>query len=141
MNKKTMIISILLCIFLQSTVLAMHITSPFGSRIHPITGTSSFHNGIDIAADEGTPIPALWAGQVTYAAWYDGFGNTVILSHSEGSYTLYGHCSRLLVNAGENVEQGQNIALVGSTGNSTGPHLHLSLIRNREYVDPMIIWQ
>lgn len=103
-------------------------------------GGEKFHNGIDIAADEGAPIPAVWQGQVVYASWYEGFGNTVILGHGNGYYTLYGHCSQLLVTSGEEVGQGQIIALVGSTGLSTGPHLHLSLVKNNEYINPMLIW-
>jgi murein DD-endopeptidase MepM/ murein hydrolase activator NlpD len=126
---------------LQMPVVAMTITSSFGWRTHPITGESSFHNGIDIAADEGTPIPAVWAGQVVYADWYTGFGNTVIIDHGSNTYTLYGHCSQLLVSPGDRVEQGGIIALVGTTGMSTGPHLHLSLIRNNQYIDPLVIWQ
>lgn len=134
------ILSVLICLSISSQAYAMTITSPFGWREHPITGEEKFHNGIDIAAEEGAPIPAVWQGQVTYASWYEGFGNTVILYHGGGYYTLYGHCSQLLVNVGEEVGQGQIIALVGSTGISTGPHLHLSLVVNQEYIDPMLIW-
>jgi murein DD-endopeptidase MepM/ murein hydrolase activator NlpD len=135
------IMSCFLLLLLPSTAFAMTVTSPFGWREHPILGGGRFHNGIDIAGDEGASIPAIWAGQVVYADWYEGFGNTVILYHGGTVYTLYGHCSSLLVNVGETAEQGKVIALVGSTGMSTGPHLHLSLIQNQEYIDPMAIWQ
>lgn len=122
------------------TVYAFIVTSPLGWREHPITHEWTFHNGIDIAADTGDGIPALWDGQVVYAGWYDGYGNTVILSHGNTLYTLYGHCSQLYVTVGEAVEAGQIIAAVGSTGLSTGPHLHLSVWQNDQYIDPITLW-
>ena len=132
----------MILVLIQEPVSAFYISSPFGPRTHPISGDEdSFHNGIDIPADYNTPIPAVFDGQVIYADTFNGFGNTVVLSHGDETYTLYGHCSRLLVRYGDTVTQGTVIALVGSTGNSTGPHLHLSLIQNGEYIDPMTIWQ
>lgn len=131
----------MLCFSAFSKAQAGEITSPFGWRTHPITGEWKFHSGIDIGADYGAPIPAVWAGQVIFAQEYSGYGYTVILDHGNSTYTLYGHCQSLYVAAGQAVSQGQVIAAVGSSGNATGPHLHLELIRNNQYVDPITIWQ
>lgn len=111
------------------------VSDAFGYRNHPITGRISFHSGLDIAANHGDEIRAARAGVVTYAGWMGGYGRTVILDHPDGSRTLYAHASRVLVKEGETVPQGKVIALVGSTGNSTGPHLHFELIVGRP-VDP-----
>lgn len=113
------------------------ITSGFGYRIHPITNTRRFHSGTDFAADYDTPVLASNYGKVVYAGWLSGFGNTVVLSHAEGVYTLYGHNNKLNVQEGEIVQQGDVIALVGSTGDSTGPHCHFSMWINDELVDPV----
>ena len=113
------------------------ITSNFGYRIHPIFGTEKYHSGTDIGVDYGTPIKASNYGLVIYSGWYGGFGNTVILSHAEGVYTLYGHNSELKVNEGDIVRQGQVVALAGSTGYSTGPHCHFSMWINNSLVDPL----
>ena len=113
------------------------ITSPFGYRTHPIWGGTRFHSGVDIGVDTGTPIHATNYGLVVFSGWYNGFGETVILSHAEGVYSLYGHNSKLLVEKGEMVSQGQTIALSGSTGNSTGPHCHFSLWNENALVDPL----
>lgn len=117
------------------------ITSPFGWRVHPMTGEWSFHSGVDLGMDYGSGIPAIWAGEVVFAGRYGGYGNAVILFHGGTIYTLYGHCDTLFVTKGMRVEQGQVIATVGSTGNSTGPHLHLELWRDGQYIDPITIWQ
>ncbi len=104
------------------------ITSLFGWRIHPITGDRRFHNGIDFGAPMGTPVLAAYAGQVAIADWLGGYGLTVVLDHAQGTAeTLYAHLSELFVKEGEEVKQGDVIGLVGSTGNSTGPHLHFEL--------------
>lgn len=113
------------------------ITSQFGYRIHPIYGDKRFHSGTDLGVDYGTPVRASNWGKVIYSGWYSGFGNTVIITHADGVYTLYGHNESLLVNEGELVERGQIIARAGSTGNSTGPHCHFSMWMNNELVDPM----
>lgn len=113
------------------------ITSGFGYRIHPISNTRRFHSGTDFAADYNTPVLASNYGKVVYAGWLSGFGNTVVLSHAEGVYTLYGHNNKLNVQEGEIVQQGDVIALVGSTGASTGPHCHFSMWINDELVDPV----
>lgn len=112
------------------------LTSDFGYRIHPITGAGRFHSGLDLAVDEGTPIKAADNGTVIYANWYGGYGNCVIIEHGGGFSTLYGHCSKLLVNEGARVRQGQTVALVGSTGMSTGPHCHFEVRKDGTPVDP-----
>jgi len=101
------------------------ISSIFGWRIHPISGEQRFHTGTDLAASLGTPVVAAYAGQVALADWLGGYGLTVVMDHNKGSQqTLYGHLSELFVKPGEWVKQGTEIGRVGSTGNSTGPHLH-----------------
>ncbi|MBD2175903.1 peptidoglycan DD-metalloendopeptidase family protein [Pseudanabaena sp. FACHB-1998] len=112
------------------------VTSNFGWRVHPILGTERFHSGIDFGADYGSLIYASAQGRVIYADWYGGYGNAVIVDHGNGMTTLYGHCSELYVKDGDVVERGQPIAAVGSTGFSTGPHLHFELRANGEPIDP-----
>lgn len=117
------------------------ISSTFGSRIDPITGKAANHKGVDLAAPAGTPIYAGDGGTVIYAQFatfpYSGYGNLVIIKHSSSTVTMYGHCSKLLVTAGQSVQKGQKIALVGSTGNSTGNHCHFEVRVNSQSVDPM----
>ena len=114
------------------------VSSGFGYRIHPISGTRRFHAGIDIPAPFGTPVLAVASGVVTRAAYNrGGWGNFVVIDHQNGYSTLYAHNSRNLVRAGDRVRQGDTIALVGSTGSSTGPHIHLEIHRNGRQVDPM----
>jgi murein DD-endopeptidase MepM/ murein hydrolase activator NlpD len=105
------------------------ITSPFGWRVHPIFRTRNFHSGIDIGAPSGRNIVASDGGTVLWADWLGGYGKTVIISHGNFS-TLYAHASALLVEDGDKVTQGQVIARIGSTGHSTGPHLHFE-VRNQ----------
>jgi murein DD-endopeptidase MepM/ murein hydrolase activator NlpD len=112
------------------------ITSPFGYRNHPIFGRSILHSGIDIGVDEGTPVHAADGGVVVEADWIGGYGNAVIIDHGNGLSTLYGHNSSLAVSAGQTVSQGQVIAYAGSTGNSTGPHVHFEVRANGDPVDP-----
>ena len=112
------------------------VTSNFGWRVHPILGTERFHAGIDFGADYGSLIYASARGRVIYADWYGGYGNSVIIDHGNGMTTLYAHCSELYVKDGDVVERGQPIAAVGSTGFSTGPHLHFELRANGEPIDP-----
>ncbi|NOZ92589.1 MAG: peptidoglycan DD-metalloendopeptidase family protein [Dictyoglomi bacterium] len=117
------------------------LTAKFGWRIHPIYHTKMFHYGIDIAAPFGTPIKAAASGIVAYAGWFGGYGYTVILAHPNGFYTLYAHLSKYIVREGQKVYQGQVIAYEGSTGWSTGPHLHFAIYRKiggkKEFVDPL----
>ena len=112
------------------------ITSEFGWRTHPIFGTARFHSGLDIGGDYGMPIYASASGTVIYAGWISGYGNAVIIDHGGGVTTLYGHNDSLNVSEGENVAQGQVIAMCGSTGNSTGPHCHFEVRENGEPVSP-----
>lgn len=107
------------------------ITSRFGTR------SSGMHKGLDIAAPKGTAIYAAAGGTVTYSGWSNsGYGYCIIISHGNGIDTLYGHCSQLYVSVGQSVAQGEMIAAVGSTGNSTGPHLHLEIRVNGTRVNP-----
>jgi murein DD-endopeptidase MepM/ murein hydrolase activator NlpD len=101
------------------------VTSTYGQRVDPITGKNAFHSGVDIAAAHGTDIRAISGGVVLYAGVLGGYGRLVSVRHQGGITTHYGHCESLLVRVGEKVRAGQKIALVGSTGRVTGPHLHL----------------
>jgi murein DD-endopeptidase MepM/ murein hydrolase activator NlpD len=115
------------------------ISSGFGWRVHPITGERRLHKGVDFAAPTGTPIFASADGVVTESGWTDdGYGNIVELRHSDGTLTLYAHTNRVYVSKGQVISQGQAIAEVGSTGRSTGPHLHFEIQPDgRTAVDPM----
>lgn len=113
------------------------ITSPFGYRVHPIFGTMRFHTGVDIGAYYGSPVLASDSGVVIDSGWMGGYGNCIIVDHGGGYSTLYAHCSELYVSYGQSVARGQQIAAVGSTGNSTGPHLHFEVRINGEPVDPL----
>ncbi len=112
------------------------ITSHFGKRSAPTAGASTYHKGTDIAAPEGTAIYAVASGTVTTATYSSSAGNYVMINHGNGVYTAYMHASKLHCEVGDTVSQGDTIAEVGSTGVSTGPHLHISVIINGEYVDP-----
>ena len=116
------------------------ITSPFGSRVDPVTGAiGAFHEGIDIADDYGSQIVATAAGVVTFAGYTSGgYGNLVEIDHGNGFVPRYGHNSAVLVTVGMSVKQGQTIALMGSTGKSTGAHVHYEVRLNNTPVDPMI---
>jgi len=113
------------------------VTSDYGPRNTGIEGASTFHNGIDLAASYGTPIYASAAGQVSFSGSSGGYGLLVKIKHDGGVETRYGHCSTLLVSSGEYVEKGQVIALVGSTGTSSGNHVHFEVRINGEPVDPL----
>ncbi len=111
-------------------------TSGFGYRYHPILHRRKLHTGVDFGVKTGTPIRAAAGGTVLLASYSRGYGNCVIIDHGGGTTTLYGHCSALLVSEGQSVKQGQTIARVGSTGMSTGPHLHFEVRRNGTPVRP-----
>lgn len=113
------------------------ITSGFGNRYHPILHRNKRHTGVDFGVPHGTPIHAAGTGVVIMAGYYKGYGNTVILDHGKGVTTLYGHCSALLVSEGKVVKVGEVIARVGSTGMSTGPHLHWEVRHNGTPVNPL----
>ena len=118
------------------TVGPNRITSRYGPRTNPITRRSETHSGIDIGAPAGTPIVAAEAGTVILSGWNGGFGQTVIIYHGNGVSTLYAHNSRNLVTVGQRVARGERIALVGSTGMSTGPHLHFEVRINGAHTNP-----
>lgn len=113
------------------------ITSPYGYRTHPIWGTTIYHSGIDIGVDEGTPVHAADGGTVVWSGWMGGYGYAVVIDHGNGMSTLYGHNSELAVSEGQDVSKGQVIAYAGSTGNSTGPHVHFEVRISGDPVDPM----
>lgn len=114
------------------------ITSGFGYRTHPIDGEWKEHEGIDIMADEGTPIKAFAAGTVDFVGESPAYGRYLQLKHDKGVTSFYAHCSELLVKKGQRVSKGEMVAKVGSTGNSTGPHLHLELKKDGVRVDPAL---
>ena len=113
------------------------ITSPFGTRIHPIFKTNKTHHGVDIAGNMGSPVLAAKDGKVIIAGWQGGYGNAIIIDHGGGITTVYAHCSKLIAKVGQNVKQGEVIAKVGSTGYSTGPHLHFEVRNNGKVVNPL----
>jgi murein DD-endopeptidase MepM/ murein hydrolase activator NlpD len=111
-------------------------SSGFGYRIHPLLGEVKFHYGTDFAAWSGTDILAFAAGTVLAAGESDSYGKYIMIDHGDGYETLYAHCSQLNVSAGESVQAGQKIALVGATGQATGPHLHFELLHDNVYLNP-----
>ena len=113
-----------------------YISSEFGYRVHPIYGRTIFHSGLDMAAPGGSPILAAADGVVVAATYESSMGNYVMINHGDGLYTIYMHASALYVSSGQEVSAGDQIAAVGSTGNSTGPHLHFSVRLNGSYVSP-----
>lgn len=114
-----------------------YVSCAYGYRIHPITGNYSFHSGVDLAAAAGTPIYAAKSGTVTAATYTYVYGYYVTINHGDGYATLYGHMTNFIVSAGEYVSQGQVIGYVGSTGWSTGAHLHFTIYYNGATVNPM----
>ncbi|WP_294428769.1 peptidoglycan DD-metalloendopeptidase family protein [uncultured Treponema sp.] len=124
-------------LFVYPITAAWRLTSRFGPRKDPFTGVASNHTGIDMACPTGTPIRAAMSGKVVYVGWSNIFGNYVIISHGNGYQSLYGHMSKTLVKKGQGVDQNTRIGLVGSTGYSTGPHLHFTVYKNGNLVDPL----
>lgn len=113
------------------------ITSEYGWRVHPVFGTQRYHSGIDIGADYGDSVRAADSGVVVYSDWMGGYGKAVIVDHGNGISTLYGHNSELLVSEGQQVRKGEILSRVGSTGYSTGPHLHFEVRQDGSPVSPM----
>ncbi len=113
------------------------ITSYCGWRTHPVFGTTRYHSGLDIAVDSGTPVHACDSGTVVYSGWMGGYGYAVMINHGNGLVSIYGHNSSLDVSEGESVSKGQVISRAGSTGWSTGPHVHFEVRLHGEVVDPL----
>lgn len=111
-------------------------TSAFGTRIDPFTKRRAFHSGVDFPAPTGTPIYASAGGRIIYAGWRRAYGNTVEIDHGDGLVTRYAHASKVLVKKGQVVMPGEKIAKVGSTGRSTGAHLHFEILRDGRFVNP-----
>ena len=114
------------------------ITSPFGYRTDPIDGKRRFHAGIDLRAKIGTPIKSVMSGEVIYSGWKKGYGNIIVIRHKNGIETKYAHNSKLLVSRGDRVNAGDTIALSGSSGRSTGPHLHFEVVKDGKPINPLI---
>lgn len=118
-------------------VAARALTSRFGMRGHPILGGRRMHSGIDLAAPSGSPVASPAAGVVSFANWSGGYGLLVTVEHGNGMQTRFAHLSRLMVSPGQRVTRGQLLGLVGSTGRSTGAHLHYEMRQNGRAVDPL----
>jgi murein DD-endopeptidase MepM/ murein hydrolase activator NlpD len=119
---------------------ATELTSKYGMRKDPIGGGLEFHEGIDLAASQGTKVYPFQAGTVEFTGWQPGLGRAVIVDHGGGFETVYGHTSESLVKRGQSVTSETVIAKVGSTGRSTGPHLHFEARRNGKAVDPLSLF-
>ncbi|MBM7866737.1 peptidoglycan DD-metalloendopeptidase family protein [Heliobacterium gestii] len=113
------------------------VSSPYGPRVHPVLKQARFHTGVDFPAPSGTPIHAAQTGVISMAGYYGAYGNTVIIDHGGGTATLYGHMSVINVSEGQTVQKGDVIGFVGSTGWSTGPHLHFEVRVNGNHTNPM----
>lgn len=111
-------------------------TSPYGNRKHPISGQYKLHTGLDIGAATGTPAHTPLGGRVSFAGWGGGYGNYVVVDHGNGLQTAYAHLSSIHVRVGQTIGARDVVGKVGSTGNSTGPHLHFEVKRNGQFVDP-----
>ena len=114
-----------------------YVTSYYGYRIHPTSGAKDLHRGVDIGLPQGTEIRAGQDGTVTFASASGNYGNVVIIEGDKGLISKYAHCDTILVSAGQTVKTGDVIATVGSTGNSTGPHLHLEILKDGAYINPI----
>ncbi|NJM67535.1 MAG: M23 family metallopeptidase [Acaryochloris sp. RU_4_1] len=113
------------------------VTSPFGWRQHPVSGNSSFHAGVDLAAPHGTPTLAMLSGRVIHANWEGGYGNSVVIEHpGTGLKTRYAHLSRIHVQVGQWIDKGGHVGDSGATGLVTGPHAHIEIMVNGQHVDP-----
>ena len=146
--KKLLASTLLAFVMLSTTAEAVDfpVTSPFGWRVHPISGEWKFHAGVDLGFEYGAGIVALFDGDVIISTDLgDGYGNQILIYHPHlDAYTRYAHCAQLFVGVGDHVRVGEIIATVGSTGYSTGPHLHLEYIPRVGdqyiYTDPLTLW-
>jgi murein DD-endopeptidase MepM/ murein hydrolase activator NlpD len=125
--------------FLASPMEFSRITSGFAMRLHPLLNSWRAHLGVDYAAPTGTPVRTVGEGTVDFAGWQNGYGNVIQIQHGSDRSTLYAHLSRIDVKKGQRVEQGQHIGAVGSTGWSTGPHLHFEFRINGKHQDPVLV--
>jgi murein DD-endopeptidase MepM/ murein hydrolase activator NlpD len=114
-----------------------YISSYFGERMDPFNGEDAFHKGVDFASGAGSDVLAVASGIVTWAGPREGYGNLVELNHGNGYVTRYAHAARTLVTVGDEVERGQAVAVVGSSGRSTGPHVHFEVLKDGRQIDPM----
>lgn len=117
-------------------LMSPRVSSKYGKRTHPVRKQIRHHNGVDLAAPEGAPIRVIKDGVVIFSDTYRGFGKMVVVLHQGGITTHYGHCSELLVDIGQKVRAGQIVARVGSTGLSTGPHLHFEVRKHGKHLNP-----
>ncbi len=122
--------------FMRSPLSILRVTSGYGMRTHPISGKRKMHTGIDYAAPTGTPVWAVGSGTVAFTGWKGGYGKTIEIKHSGAVKTRYGHLSKIFVKRGQSVRQHQTIGAVGSTGYSTGPHLHFEYLVNGKFTQP-----
>ncbi len=122
--------------FMRSPLSILRVTSGYGMRLHPISGRRKMHTGIDYAAPSGTPVWAVGSGTVQFAGWKGGYGKTIEIRHAGGVVTRYGHLSRIGVSRGQAVRQHQTIGAVGSSGFSTGPHLHFEYLVGGQFIPP-----
>ena len=114
-----------------------YVTSSYGYRIHPVTGEKDLHRGVDIGLASGTPIKSAQDGTVTFAGYSGDYGNVVVIENAKGLVTKYAHCETILVSEGQPVSMGDVIATIGSTGRSTGPHLHFEVLKDGQYLNPL----
>jgi murein DD-endopeptidase MepM/ murein hydrolase activator NlpD len=121
----------------SARVAGIIVTSGMGMRVNPILGRRMFHAGTDLAASVGAPVRATADGDVARAGWAGGYGLLIVLHHQDGYETRYGHLSRVAVSEGEAVRKGQLIGYVGTTGRSTGPHLHYEIRHDGEAINPL----
>ena len=139
---KTLVLSGLLLVCpLLCAAQEVNVTSDFGWRLHPVYGYEKFHTGVDLGYPYGSPVGSLDAGTVVLAGWNGGYGNCVIVQHANGDCTLYGHLARVSVKAGEQVDAGRLIGYSGSTGVSTGPHLHVEWWHDGQYCNPLSLFE
>lgn len=121
-------------------VLSPKLSSGYGNRVHPVYHYKRHHSGIDLAVPEKTHVRAVLEGRVVFAGVYAGFGKLVTIEHSHGDISMYGHLSEIKVNVGQQIKQGEILGRVGSTGISTGPHLHFEWRHQGETIDPLKVF-